>query len=123
MESYRATEYKHSDQPFLTLKTYSVHQATLSLTAGKEIYAVFGQDIRLDNSTANKKELGKRIKLKSDSSNAVTQDEFRSYDFNNIVFSDTEQSVLAEGSDCDLILRWDTYDADGDSEKNGSLRI
>lgn len=115
------TEYKHSDQPFLTLKTYSVHQATLSLTAGKEIYAVFGQDIRLDNSTANKKELGKRIKLKSDSSNAVTQDEFRSYDFNNIVFSDTEQSVLAEGSDCDLILRWDTYDADGDSRKEWNL--
>ena len=71
--------------------------------------------------TANKKELGKRIKLKSDSSNAVTQDEFRSYDFNNIVFSDTEQSVLAEGSDCDLILRWDTYDADGDSRKEWNL--
>lgn len=112
--------YKNYKTPFLTLKQHDGHQATLSLTAGEDMYKAFGANVTLHDEFGFKSNFNKRIKYVDEKKSAVSLNEFKNYDFNNIVLSDTNEPVLKD-PDCDLILCWDTYDADGDSRKEWNL--
>lgn len=112
--------YKNYKTPFLTLKQHDGHQATLSLTAGEDMYKAFGANVTLHDEFGFKSSFNKRIKYVDEKKSAVSLNEFKNYDFNNIVLSDTNEPVLKD-PDCDLILCWDTYDADGDSRKEWNL--
>ena len=103
--------YKNYKTPFLTLKQYDGHQATLSLTAGEDMYKAFGANVTLHDEFGFKSSFNKRIKYVNGETDAVSLTDLKNYNFNNIVLSDTNEPVLKD-PDCDLILCWDPDDTE-----------